>query len=72
MNLIIDLCREIGADILVDPQFTYSKRILGGGKLTVFGYPASYKNFRTMTDKQIDALITSPKFESNRVVFINK
>ncbi|MBE6318706.1 MAG: hypothetical protein E7081_07020 [Bacteroidales bacterium] len=71
-NLIIELCREVGADVLVDPQFTYSKRMLGGGKLTVSGYPATYKNFRTMTDKQVDAFITSPEYNTGKVVFINK
>jgi len=71
-NLIIELCREVGADVLVDPQFTFSKRMLGGGKLTVSGYPATYKNFRTMTDKQIDAFVTTPEYNTGKVVFINK
>lgn len=71
-NLIIELCREVGADVLVDPQFTYSKRILGGGKLSVSGYPATYKNFRAMTDKEVDAFITTPEYETGKVVFINK
>lgn len=71
-NLIVELCRQIGADVLVDPQFTFKKRILGGGKLTVSGYPARYKNFRPMTDAEIDSLIISPKFNSDRVIFINQ
>lgn len=71
-NLIIELCREVGADVLVDPQFIFSKRIFGGGKLTVSGYPATYKNFRTMTDKEVDAFIVSPEYETGKVVFINK
>ena len=71
-NLIIELCREVGADVLVDPQFTFKKRFLGGGKLTVSGYPAKYKNFRTMSDKQIDAFITTPEYQTGKVVFINK
>lgn len=71
-NLITELCREAGADVLVDPQFTYSKRFLGGGKLTVSGYPASYRNFRTMTPAEIDAFITTPEYQNGKVVFINK
>lgn len=71
-NLIIELCRREGADILVDPQFTYTKRVLGGGKLTVSGYPAKYTNFRTMTDKEIDTFIVSPTYNTGKVVFINK
>ncbi len=71
-NLIVELCREVEADVLVDPQFTYSKRILGGGKLSVSGYPAKYVNFRTMTDNEVDAFITSPEYKTGKVVFINK
>lgn len=72
INLINDLCREIGADVLIDPQFTYSKRILGGGKLTVRGYPAKYQNFRPLSDEQVDSLLINPKYDSNKVIFINK
>lgn len=71
-NLITELCREVGADVLVDPQFTYNRRFLGGGKLTVSGYPATYTNFRTMTDEEVDAFIVSPEYQSGKVVFINK
>lgn len=71
-NLTIELCRKVGADILVDPQFTYSKRIFGGGKLTVSGYPAKYKNFRTMTEEEIDTFIVTPRYNKGKVVFINK
>ena len=72
INLITQLCREVGADILIDPQFTYSKRFLGGGKLTVRGYPAKYKNFKPLSDEEIDSLILNPKYDSNKVIFINK
>ncbi|MCM1153243.1 MAG: hypothetical protein NC328_06290 [Muribaculum sp.] len=71
-NLIVELCREVGADVLVDPQFTFTKRPLGGGKLTVSGYPATYKNFRSMTDNEVDAFITTPEYQQGKVVFINK
>ena len=69
---MVALCREVGADILIDPQFTYDKRILGSGKLTVSGYPAKYKSFRTMTNEQVDAFITSPVYDTNTVVFITE
>lgn len=72
INLVNDLCREVGADVLVDPQFTLSKRILGGGKLTVRGYPAKYKNFKPLSDEEIDSLLINPKFDSNTIIFINK
>ncbi|MCM1377483.1 MAG: hypothetical protein NC097_03630 [Clostridium sp.] len=71
-NLIVELCREVEADVLVDPQFTFSKRIFGGGKLTVSGYPARYKNFRTMSPQEVEAFITTPEYQTGKVVFINK
>ena len=71
-NLIQEVCKENGADVLVDPQFTYSKRLLGGGKLTVTGYPAKYKNFRSLTDTEVDSFILHPNYSGNRVVFINR
>lgn len=71
-NLIVELCREVGADVLVDPQFTYSKRILGAGKLTVSGYPAKYKSFRSMSEEEIKAFIATPDYKEGKVVFINK
>ncbi len=71
-NLIVELCREVGADVLVDPQFTYSKRFLGSGRLTVSGYPAKYRSFRSMSEDEVKAFITTPDFKEGRVVFINK
>ncbi|MCM1004686.1 MAG: hypothetical protein NC402_00115 [Prevotella sp.] len=71
-NLIIDLCREVDADVIVDPQFTYRKRMFGGGVLTVSGYPAKYTNFRSMSDKEVETFITTPEYQSGKVVFINK
>lgn len=71
-NLITELCRQVGADTLIDPQFIFKKRILGGGKLTVSGYPARYKNFRTMSQTEIDSLIISDKFGADKVIFINR
>lgn len=71
-NLINALCKEIGADILIDPQFSYSRRILGGGKLTVAGYPAKYTDFRSLSDTEIDSLILKKDTLENKVIFINQ
>lgn len=72
-NLVNELCRQCNADVLVDPKFTYKKRILGGGKLIVEGYPARYVNFRKMSQTEIDSLLLSPKYDDdNKVIFINK
>lgn len=71
-NLIDALCREVGADILIDPQFTYSRRILGSGKLTVSGYPARYRDFRSLNELEIDSLILNKDTVPERVIFINR
>lgn len=70
-NLINDLCKETGADIIVDPQFTYKRRILGGGKLTLTGYPAKYRNFRNLNETEIDSLIINKSQPENSIIFIN-
>lgn len=69
-ELLKKLCREVGADLLIDPQFVYSKKILGGGSLTVSGYPASYINFRNMTQDEIEAFIKDEKLNKNTVIIV--
>ena len=71
-NLIRALCRERDVDLLIDPQFSYSKRILGSGKLTVTGYPAVYVNFRNLTENEIDSIILGKNYSDERIYFINK
>ena len=68
-NLLNTLSREVGADVIIDPQFTYSKRLLGGGKLTVSGYPARYTNFRTLSQPEIDSLIFN-NTRTDKIIFI--
>lgn len=70
-NLVQELCRAVNADILINPQFSYSKRILGGGKLTVSGYPAKYNNFRSLTENEIDSIIIGKKYPEDTIYFIN-
>ena len=71
-NLLIELCKDSGADIIVDPQFTYKKRVLGGGKLTLSGYPAYYKNFRSLNEAEIDSIIINKNKPENTIIFINR
>lgn len=70
-NLIKILCKETGADKIIDPQFTFSKRILGGGKLVLTGYPAFYKNFRPLNETEIDSLVIKKRQPTNTVIFIS-
>lgn len=45
-----ELLMEAGADVLVEPQYVVKRRgAFRGGSLTVTGYPATYRNFRSMT-----------------------
>lgn len=71
-NLIRSLCKETGADLIIDPQFTYTRRILGGGKLTVTGYPAIYENFKSLTETEVDSIVMGNSFQEGKVMFINK
>ena len=71
-NLLRSLCEETGADIIISPQFIFKKRILGGGKLILSGYPAKYRNFRNLSEEEIKSFITGSEFENGQVIFINK
>ena len=72
INLTHALCQDVGADIIVDPQFSYSKRILGGGKLTLTGYPAKYEDFRSLSETEIDSLILKKNTPEDTIIFINR
>lgn len=51
-----ELCAEQGCDVLVQPQYVHEKRKSGKHVLTVTGFPAYYKNFRTATSADLEAL----------------
>lgn len=55
-NLVAEVLQKYNADILLEPQFVYSKSSCGERELTVTGYPATYKNFRKATDDDLKAL----------------
>ena len=55
-NLISETLKAANADVLLEPQFTFEKTSYGERKLTVSGFPATYKNFRKATDKDIEAI----------------
>ncbi|MCH5225126.1 MAG: hypothetical protein J1D77_03965 [Muribaculaceae bacterium] len=71
-NLLQKVCKKVGADVIISPEFTYSRNILGGGKLTVTGYPANYNNFRSLSRSEIDSLIYGTPDDDDKVYFINK
>ncbi len=56
-NAIANALQKTGADILVEPQFTYTYN--KKGKLTsveVSGYPARYKQFRSVTREDAEII----------------
>lgn len=55
-NLIADIVKENDADILLEPQVTYIKVPFGTRKLTITGFPASFKDFRKATEADLKAL----------------
>lgn len=55
-NLIADIVKENGADVLLEEQSTYTKVPFGQRTLTVTGYPATYKNFRKADKEDLRAL----------------
>ena len=56
-NTTAQLLEEAGADVLVEPQYVVKRRgIFRGGSVTVTGFPAKYKSFRTMTKDDAEIL----------------
>lgn len=55
-NLIAETLKEKNADVLLEPQVIFQKTSFGERKMTISGYPASYKNFRKATDEDLEAL----------------
>ncbi len=55
LDAISDAIGKANADVLVEPTF---KTVTSNGKTTatVVGFPATYKNFRTITEKDIELL----------------
>ena len=54
-----ELLKEQQADVLVEPQYTVQRRgLFRGGSVTVSGYPATYYNFRPMTQEDATAIAT--------------
>lgn len=68
-RLLEELKHSCHADVIIDPQFEYTPKTLGGGQLNVNGYPARYVNFRNLTPTEIDSLIISGKNLPCRIIF---
>jgi len=52
-NLVADMLRERDADVLVEPQVTYTQKLFGKRTLRIVGYPARLKNFHTASHEEL-------------------
>lgn len=54
------LLKDANADVLVEPRYEVTRRgFMRGGTVTVTGYPATYRNFRPMTQKDAEVIATT-------------
>lgn len=65
-NLIADIIKENDADILLEPQMIFTKKLFGKRTLVITGFPASFKDFRKATNEDLKALeMTIPVSKKN-------
>lgn len=55
-NLVADMLRERDADVLVEPQVTYTQKLFGKRTLNITGYPARLKNFHPASSEELKDL----------------
>lgn len=55
-NTIAEIVRENGADVLLEPQVSFTKVSFGKRTLVITGYPAAFKSFRKATAADLEAL----------------
>lgn len=67
-NMIAEILKKAGADVLLEPQIIYSRTSFGERQYTVSGYPASFKNFRKATPADLAAL-RAEKPDHERTVY---
>ena len=68
-NLVADAVKENNADILLEPQMTYTKKSFGQRTLTLTGYPATFKDFRKATKEDLEALRSVAPFSSETKIY---
>ena len=59
-NLIAESLQKMGADVLLEPQVSFTRTSYGPRVLIITGYPAKYKNFRKATKEDLEALKAYP------------
>lgn len=71
-NLIADMLKEKGADVLLEEQVVFKKTTLGVRELTVTGYPARLKNFRKATEQDLEALKVEKPASQRKVYNVSR
>lgn len=59
-NLVSESLQKMGADVLLEPQVSFTRTSYGPRVLVITGYPAKYKNFRKATSSDLEALKAYP------------
>lgn len=52
-NLVADMLRERNADVLVEPQVSYTQKMFGKRTLSIVGYPARLRNFHSASQEEL-------------------
>lgn len=67
-NMMAQMVKDKDADVLVEPQISYTKKMFGPRSLTITGYPATFKNFRPASEKDLKAFaIMNPACKGHSV-----
>lgn len=61
-NLVADVLKQQNADVLLEPQFKFTKHPFGKRLLVVTGFPATYNGFRKATDADLEAIRATNAF----------
>ncbi len=71
LNTVAELLKEKDCDVLLEPQYIYTKVPYGERTLTILGFPAKYKNFRKATTEDIKAIQSVSNTDITKVKVVN-
>lgn len=55
-NTVAEILQQNKADVLLEPEYSYSRKPFGPRRLVVTGYPARFGKFRQATEEDLKAL----------------
>lgn len=68
--LVKKICHETGADTLLDIQSVVTTNKIGVTELIVSGIPATYTNFRNLTEEEINYFIKGNRLPVGTVIIL--